>query len=258
MSYAIEAHKINFAYDRQPVLIDVDLTVEEGDFVAFLGPNGGGKTTLIKILAGILKPDSGWVRILGRPVNEVQGAIGYVPQDLHTKAGFPISAFEVALMGRLGPNGRGRSFSAADKRAAAEALDRVGMLELRHELIGKLSGGQRQRVFIARALAGESRLLFLDEPVAGVDAAWQSNLFELLKELNRQVTIVVVSHDLSVMSTYIKSVACINRTLFHHPSSEISAQVIQETYQCPVELIAHGLPHRVLAVHDHPREGDHD
>lgn len=246
----IEIEDVHFSYGRQPVLTGVNLVVEEGDFIAFLGPNGGGKTTLLKLLVGVLRPDSGRIRVLGRPVRESLGSIGYIPQDLISSPGFPVSVLEVVLMGRLAAGIRGWRFNEADRQAAREALLRVGMWDRRGRLISDLSGGQRQRAFIARALVDRPRLILLDEPVASVDQEWQGRLFELLKELNREATIVVVSHDLTVVSSYIKSVACINQSLYYHPTPQITARMLRQVYHCPVELIAHGLPHRVLGEHD--------
>ncbi len=249
----IEIEDLYFSYGSQTVLAGVNFIVEARDFVALLGPNGGGKTTLIKILAGLLKPQQGTVRLLGRPPEAQAGVIGYVPQDVLSNPAFPVTVWDVVLMGRLGAGGR-RSWSSLDKSRAREALERVGMWPRRQTLISRLSGGQRQRVFIARSLVGDPKILLLDEPTSSVDQEWQTHLFELLKKLNQHLTIVLVSHDLTVISAHVKSVACLNQTLYHHPSPEITADMILQTYHCPVELIAHGLPHRVLAEHERGEE----
>lgn len=247
----VEIRDLHFAYGPQPVLSGVNLTFNAGDFVAFLGPNGGGKSTLVKLVLGLLKPDSGSVRLMGGPPEKALGRVGYVPQDTNTQPDFPITVDQVVLTGTLGRSG-GRRWQPAHRQAARQALKRVGMWSLRHRRVGDLSGGQRQRVFIARALVGDPELLLLDEPTSSVDQEWQGRLFDLLRELNRTVTVIMVSHDLAVISSHVKSVACINREVHYHPSPEITAEMIVQTYHCPVELIAHGLPHRVLAEHDRP------
>ncbi len=188
------------------------------------------RVALVKILAGILKPDRGTVRVLGKPPQAHRGSVGYVPQDAHRVDGFPITVHDVAFMGRLGLDGRAWRWSAADKEAVRKALERVGMWEHRHAPIGHLSGGQRQRVFIARALAGAARLLLLDEPTSGVDQEWQARLFELLKELNEEMTILIVSHDLAVISSHIKSVACVNQEVHYHPSPRITADMLARMF----------------------------
>lgn len=241
---------VTYAYNHHPVLEDVHLTVSAGDFVAVIGPNGGGKTTLLKILLGILKPQSGKVSLFGDIPAKTVHRVGYVPQDAHIHRYFPLTVLELTLMGRLGPGHLLRRYSAQDVSAAEAALDRMEMLPYRKARLDELSGGQRQRVFIARALASEPDALFLDEPAAGVDAAGQTDLYSHLKELNERMTILVVTHDLLVLSTYVKSVVCVNRSLVHHPSPEITEDMLRLGYQCPVELLGHGhLPHRVLPYH---------
>lgn len=249
---AIEVKDVWFSYDGQAVLRDVNLRIDQGEFLAILGPNGSGKTTLLKLMLGILKPTRGTVRVLGQEPSGVADRIGYVPQDTNINKDFPISVMDVALMGRLGHAGRSRRYSEDDRRLVRSALEKVDMWEFRKRPIGKLSGGQRQRVFIARALAADPEILFMDEPTASVDREFQSELYEFLKELNTSATVVVISHDLSVLSSYVKSVACLNQTLYFHDSAEITQEMIDMAYHCPVDLIAHGLPHRVLRRHDEP------
>jgi zinc transport system ATP-binding protein len=253
----IEIQKLNFSYNSQPVLRDVDLSVSHGDFVAMIGPNGGGKTTLLKLMLGLLKADSGAVRIFDKPPQAVSHRIGYVPQDVHINKNFPISALDVVLMGKLKP-GRGRSrYSQQDRLAAINALDQVDMKKFRDHRIGELSGGQKQRVFVARAMVTDPELLFLDEPTASIDTKGQNEFYALLKELNKTITIIVVSHDLMVISGSIKSVICVNQSLHYHGHAELTSEMIEMMYDCtvdetcPVELIAHGLPHRVLHKHEH-------
>ncbi len=248
---AIEVSNVSFYYNSHPILVDVNLSVKEGDFLAIIGPNGSGKTTLLKIILGILKPAQGRVRVFGQGPSEHSGLVGYVPQDTGINKGFPISVTDVTLMGRLGHPGRVRRYTGEDRECARHVLEKVGMWDYRDRPIGKLSGGQRQRVLIARALAAEPKILLMDEPTASVDAKFQTDLYAFLKELNATITIVIVSHDMSVLSSYIKSVACLNQTLFHHDAAELTDEMIHSAYHCPVDLIAHGMPHRVLRKHDH-------
>jgi zinc transport system ATP-binding protein len=252
----IEIHNLNFSFNSQAVLRDVDLDVKEGDFMAMIGPNGGGKTTLLKLMLGLLAADSGSIRMFGERPPAVSHRIGYVPQDVNINKDFPVSALDVVLMGKLKP-GRGWSrHSQADRDAARDALAQVGMQEFCDRRIGELSGGQRQRVFVARALITQPELLFLDEPTASIDTRGQREFYTLLKELNKQITIIVVSHDLMVVSEFVKSVACVNQRLHYHGHAELTGEMIELMYQCsaeevcPVELIAHGMPHRVLHEHE--------
>ena len=252
----IEARNLDFAYNRQQVLRGVNLNIQSGDFMAMIGPNGGGKTTLLKLMLGLLNPNSGTIQIFGRTPQDISHRIGYVPQDIHINQNFPISASDVVLMGKLKP-GRGWSrHSKEDRRAALQALDHVGMEKYRDHRVGELSGGQKQRVFIARALVTDPDILLLDEPTASIDTKGQNDFYALLKELNRKITIIVVSHDLMVISRYVKSVACVNQRLHYHGHAELTGEMIEMMYDCkieetcPVELIAHGLPHRVLHEHE--------
>lgn len=248
--YAVEVKGVWFSYNGHLVLREVNLNIRQGEFLAILGPNGSGKTTLLKLLVSILKPERGTIRIFGKEPRKVVDRVGYVPQDTTSNKDFPISVMDVTLMGRLGYAGRARGYSAEDRTMAQQALERVKMWEYRKRPIGKLSGGQRQRVFIARALAANPGILFMDEPTSSVDKEFQSELYEFLKELNKSMTIVVVSHDVSVLSSYIKSVACLNQTLHFHDSAEITSEMMDMAYHCPVDLIAHGFPHRVLREHE--------
>ena len=253
----VEIRDVTFAYGGETVLEDVSLDIQQGDFIAMIGPNGGGKTTLLKLMLGLLKPDRGIVRVMGQPAAQAAPYLGYVRQDAHIHSNFPITAIDVVLMGKLDRKRRWKtgSLSDADRREAMSSLDRMEMADHAGKRIGELSGGQRQRVFIARALVTEPRLLLLDEPTAGIDTKGQAELFTMLKDLNRQVSILVVSHDLLAISRYVKSVACVNRRLHYHHQAEITGEMLETMYPCtdeavcPVELVAHGLPHRVLKDH---------
>jgi zinc transport system ATP-binding protein len=251
----VEIKDVAFAYNGDAVLQDVNLEIRRGDFIAMIGPNGGGKTTLLKLILGLLKPNKGVIRVLGQPAAQASVRIGYVPQDVHLNLNFPISAMDVVLMGTLAPQKRWKRKSAVQRQEALSALERLEMAAHAQKRIGALSGGQRQRVFIARALATRPRLLLLDEPTAGIDSKGQADFFRLLKTLNRDVAILIVSHDLLVISRYVKSVACVNRGLHYHHQAEITGEMLETMYPCaedetcPVELVAHGLPHRVLKDH---------
>jgi len=258
---AIAINDLDFAYNAQTVLSRVNLTIAAGDFVALLGPNGGGKSTLIKLCLGLLAPQRGSITVLGQKVragrNPALGRIGYVPQDFRGSAGFPVTVEDLVLTGRLAPGRRHAWFwSSEDRAAAREALEWVGLFHRRAWRLDRLSGGQRQRVMIARALVSNPELIFLDEPVASVDQKWRGKLMGLFRELNQSATIVLVSHDVTAISSHVKSVTCVNREVHYHPQPEITAQMLSQAYNCPVELIAHGLPHRVLGSHD--CGGDHD
>ena len=245
-------------YEREQVLEDINLTVYEGDFIGLIGPNGGGKTTLLRVLLGLLPFTRGEVQVMGRSVQEGRRMIGYVPQVVEFDREFPISVWDVARMGRLGQRRLLQRYTAEDDAIVAEALRQVELLDLRRRPIGELSGGQRQRVYIARALATHPAILLLDEPTSSVDPQVSSSIYELLRELNEWVTIVLVSHDMSAISSHVKTVGCLNRRLFYHGEQEITAEMLELAYQCPIDLIAHGVPHRVFSahVHDGPREGD--
>lgn len=245
----IELKNVDFSYNHHAILKDVNIKVYANDFIAVIGPNGGGKTTLLKLMIGLLKVDHGSVRIMGQPPQKVSHRVGYVPQDVNANKNFPISVMDVVLMGCLRSDRIWTHPTKMDRTSAKEALEKMEMLKYHKRRIGELSGGQRQRVFIARALAGNPEILFLDEPTASVDTHGQTELYSLLKELNKNVTILVISHDLMVVSSYIKSVICVNQCVHQHDAAEMTQEMLDMAYQCPVELIAHGLPHRVLGKH---------
>ena len=250
----IAVRGLRAGYNGERVLEDINLTVYERDFVGLIGPNGGGKTTLLRVLLGLLSPTRGDVRIMGQPVREGRRALGYVPQVVAFDHEFPISVWEVARMGRLGRRRLLQRYTAEDDAIVEKALRQVELLDLRQRPIGELSSGQRQRVYIARALATQPEILLLDEPTSSVDPQVSSNIYELLKQLNERVTIMLISHDMSAISSYVKTVGCLNRRLFYHHGEEITADMLELAYQCPIDLIAHGVPHRVFPAHDH--DGD--
>ena len=246
----LELRDVSVRYREQPVLEDVTLSVDAGDYLAILGPNGGGKTTLLKVVLGLVRPQQGQVQVLGTSPSGARGRVGYVPQRVAFDLDFPIRVLDVVLMGRLADRRVGQAFTAEDREAALEALARVELVDQARLPVGALSGGQLQRALIARALALRPALLLLDEPHAGLDERIGRSVWELLEELSPEVTIVLVSHDIGAISRYVRSVACLNRRLHAHPTRELTPEILEETYGCPVELLAHGHPHRVLGPHE--------
>jgi len=248
---AVLLRDVSYRYREAPVLESIDLVLNEGDFLGIIGPNAGGKTTLLKIVLGLLEPERGTVEVFGRSPREARGTIGYVPQYARFDSSFPIDVLDMVRMGRLG---RRRREGAGEARAAAlAALEHVDLADLAGEQIGLLSGGQLQRVLIARALATEPRILLLDEPTASVDTRIGQSVYGLLAGLSETLTVVLVSHDIGVISRYVKTIACLNVKLHYHHSRELTPEMVEAAYGCPVDLVAHGHPHRVLP--SHPGEG---
>ncbi len=246
----IEVRNLWFSFNGHTALKAVNLMLDAREFTAIIGPNGGGKTTLLKLLLGLLRPDQGTIRIFGKSPGQAAHRIGYVPQEIGFNKNFPISAMDVTLMGTL-KSGKGwAGYSKNDRAAAEETLERLGMSEFRDRRIGELSGGQRQKVFIARAIVNEPEILFLDEPTASIDTKGQTEFYNLLRRLNETTTILMVSHDLMIVSSYVSSVACVNQAVHYHNSAEITEEML-DMHCCPVELVTHGkLPHRVLRNHE--------
>ena len=240
-------------YGAQVVLRGAAFQISSGEKVGLIGPNGGGKTTLVKVLLGLLPPMRGEVRVLGKDVKTARRDVGYVPQAVQFDRDFPISVWDVTRMGRLGRRRLLRRYTAGDDEAVAQALGSVDLLELRDRAVGDLSDGQRQRVYIARALATEPKILLLDEPTANVDPQVSASVYELLRELNRRITILMISHDMSAVSSYVKTVGCLNRRLYYHHQKQLTPEMLELAYHCPIDLIAHGVPHRVFPEH---KEGE--
>jgi zinc transport system ATP-binding protein len=236
----IEVEDLSFSYDGGgPVLEDVSLEVSELDFASVIGPNGGGKTTLLKLILGLLHPSSGRIRVFGTTPARARPRIGYMPQFAAIDPKFPMRVLDVVLMGRLGPGLRFGSFSRSDREAASDTLGQVGLDGLQRQSFSELSGGQRQRVLLARALVSDPDLLLLDEPVAGLDQRVEQDFFQLLRELNRSKTLLLVSHDLGFVSAFVKTVICVHRKVDVHPMSELDGAMIQELYGGEVRLVHH-------------------
>jgi zinc transport system ATP-binding protein len=235
---AISVRDLDFRYERAPILTGVNLDILEGDSICIVGPNGGGKTTLIKLVLGLLVPDSGSIKIFGEKTESGRLQIGYVPQYAHYDPQFPISVLDVVLMGRLGINGKNR-YSKTDRRAALHSLEEVGLADLKKRSFSAISGGQRQRVLIARALASGGRILILDEPTANIDHEAEEQFIDLLRALDEQMTILMVTHEVGFASTFFKRIACVNRQVVIHPTSELTGELIQNMYGGDLQLIRH-------------------
>jgi zinc transport system ATP-binding protein len=249
---AIEIQGVDVRFGATAALEAIDLTVEEGDYLGIIGPNAGGKTTLLKVMLGLIEPDRGEVRVFGQPPREARGLIGYVPQYARFDSDFPISVAETVGMGRLGPRTRAAS-RARDREAVRQALDTVELSDVADVRVGRLSGGQIQRALIARALASEPRVLLLDEPTASLDTHIGRSVYDLLDRLADEIPIVLVSHDIGVISRTVRTIACLNVRLHYHHSRELTPEMVEAAYGCPVDLVAHGVPHRVFESHEDGR-----
>ena len=228
----IRLEGVSAGYEGDTVLEDVNLRVDAQDYIALIGPNGGGKTTIMRVILGLLKPFSGEVQVMGLPPKEGRAFIGYVPQSQLNDQAFPINVWDVVGMGRLKGGWWNQSYSESDKQIIAESLHKTGVYQLKNKGIADLSGGQRQRVYISRALATDPKILLLDEPTANIDAEASTQLYELLDDLNAEgVTILMVSHDLHTLERHAKSVGFVNRGLVFdraavgqtHPGDQVAA-----------------------------------
>ncbi len=247
----IQVRGVTFGYGREVVLDHVDLNVGQRDFLAIIGPNGGGKTTLLKVILGLVRPWSGEVIFRLSSGGDPRGRLGYVPQFSTFDKDFPLRLGDMVLMGRLGRRNLLRPYGRADRAAAEEALERLNLKPLARAHVTEVSGGQLQRALIARALVSAPDVLFLDEPTASIDAESRETLRGLLADLNHTIPIVVVTHDVTSFAPMVSRIACINRRLFYHGDPDLSREVMEEVYGCPVELVTHGVPHRVLDHHPH-------
>jgi len=247
---AIQVQDLNFAYDDIQVLTDVQFDIYALDSVCIVGPNGGGKTTLVKLILGLLEPDHGSIRIYGGKPADEHRRIGYVPQYAQYDARFPISVREVVSMGRLG-NSMSGHYTKIDRQQVLSALDAVNLVDLVERPFSSLSGGQRQRVLIARALASGGDILILDEPTANIDRASEQNFFDLLGKLNQHMAILMVTHEVGFASTFFKRIICVNNNqVFIHPTSELTGDLIRDMYGGDLRMIRHD--HRCSAEgHEH-------
>ena len=240
MKNDIEIKNLSFSYDGVDVLENINFEYNKKDFLSIIGPNGGGKSTLLKMMIGLLEPKMGTVSLFGQKPQEVSRRISYVPQDTLVNKDFPIKVMDVVLMGRLSKSKAFSNYSKEDRVIALEMLEKVGMKGFENHKINALSGGQRQRVFIARALSSEAEILFLDEPTASIDTAGQIDVFKLLKDLNKTVGIVIISHDINVALNYATKVIHVNKTLYMHDvpnSPNFTVFESSKQHLCPIELI---------------------
>lgn len=234
----ISADNVSFSYNGEMVLENVNLNINENDFIWIVGPNGGGKTTLLKLLLGLLKPQFGTIKIFGNSPQKARRFIGYMAQHISLDSQFPVNVFDVVLMGRLGNKGIG-PFRSEDKEIASVVLRQVGLYQYRQKPFSELSGGQQRRLLIARALVGQPKVLLLDEPTANLDANSEKELYELLQKLNKDLTIVLVSHDPAFVSDFVKRAVCVNRQVHEHPTTAISGLYVSEFYGGERRIIRH-------------------
>jgi zinc transport system ATP-binding protein len=248
MAHLFEMKSLSASYGSNLVLEDVNFYVQENDFIGVIGPNGGGKTTLLKVILGLLKPVSGKIQFNSELVTS--NSIGYLPQISTGDVNYPVTVTDIVLSGLMIRKGLISRMSEGDKRKASEIIEELGLKDMARSSLSELSGGQLQRVFLARAVIGNPRLLLLDEPGNFVDSSFENDFYEKLKELNSRMAILMVSHDVGTISSHIKSFACVNRKLHYHASHEITNDDLL-AYGCPIQLVTHGeVPHTVLKIHN--------
>lgn len=256
MNKLLELRNITAGYGEKIVLRDVSLDVWENDFLGIIGPNGGGKTTLLKVILGLLAPTAGEKRFFDHEKEVASLKIGYLPQINKIDKKFPISVWEVISSGLSSEKPLFRRFSRAQEKRIQEIIKQMGLEELETRPIGELSGGQLQRVLLGRAMVSRPQLLILDEPNSYVDKRFESRFYELLQEINQESAIILVSHDMGTILPMVKNIACVNEGLHYHPGSDLSEEWLGDVFACPIELVGHGhLPHRVLKNHgEHTHE----
>ena len=250
MGKILELSSISAGYDSDIILSNVNLQVFEQDFIGVIGPNGGGKTTLLRVILGLIKPFSGTIKYFDNGIVQNKLTIGYLPQINSFDARFPISVIDVVVSGLMSKRKLLFPYQKSDYQKAEDLLELTGIKHLKNKPIGELSGGQKQRVFLCRAIISSPSVLILDEPDSYVDSNFEHELYEILADLNKTMAIILVSHDVGIISSLVKTIACVNRNLHYHPSNKITDEILKG-YNCPIELITHGkVPHRVLPTHD--------
>ncbi len=235
---AIRLEEVSFSYDIEPILQGVSFEIYPREVASIIGPNGGGKSTLLKLMLGLLRPTRGRVLVLEEPPEKMRRQIGYVPQNAQFDLRFPVEVIDVVLMGRL-REGLIGSYSRQDREIARQALRQVGLFDLRHRHFSALSGGQRQRVLIARALAANGQILLMDEPTSDIDRKAEKEIYDLLRELGRTHTIVLVSHDLGVVTALTSKVVCVNRSVEVHPAKSLTGEMIKKLYSGEIAIVDH-------------------
>ncbi|MCD8182451.1 MAG: metal ABC transporter ATP-binding protein [Bacteroides sp.] len=256
MSPIIEIKNLNAGYDGRIVLRDVNLNVYDRDFLGIIGPNGGGKTTLIKCILGLLKPISGEIILTSHHATALhspsQLTMGYLPQYNSIDRKFPITVEEVILSGLSSKKSLISRFSTEHKEKAHQVIARMGLEGLEERAIGALSGGQLQRALLGRAIISDPEVVILDEPSTYIDKRFEARLYQLLAEINKDCAIILVSHDIGTALQQVKSIACVNEALDYHPDTGITGEWLERNFHCPIELLGHGtLPHRILGEHKH-------
>ncbi|MBT3385402.1 MAG: metal ABC transporter ATP-binding protein [Prolixibacteraceae bacterium] len=247
MEPLIKIQNLTVGYDKLPVLKKVNFEIFEKDFIGVIGPNGGGKTTLLKAVLGLLNPVEGKIEFR-KDINGRKKSIGYLPQVRHIDRKFPITVFDVVRSGSL-MHSQTKIGGGDLRQKVEELLSEMGISNIRNKAIGELSGGQMQRVFLCRALLSDPKILILDEPDTFVDNRFEGELYEKLRFLNQEVAIILVSHDLGTISSYVKTIACVNGNLHYHQSNSITQDQL-DGYNCPIQIITHGeIPHTVLKHH---------
>ncbi len=239
MQSIIEFQKVNFSYGRNEVLKDINMTVKEGDFFAIVGPNGGGKTTILRLILGLEKDFKGEIKVFGKAPSNNDRKKGYVPQFSNHDKMFPITVRDVVLQGLIEPGSVFPFYSRSCKSRALNVMEKLGISDRAQDRFGDLSGGLKQRTLIARAVISDPELILLDEPVASVDSNIEKDIYEMLVELNKTMTIVMVSHDLGFVSKYVNKVGCVNRTFVCHDSKELSSHDVDSMYHGESIMINH-------------------
>ncbi|MFO8054693.1 MAG: metal ABC transporter ATP-binding protein [Bacteroidales bacterium] len=252
MQKLLELKDVTTGYENEIAIEHADFSVYEHDFIGIIGPNGGGKTTLLKVMLGLKKPWKGAVKYyLDGGGQKLMGQLGYLPQINQFDDRFPISVFEVVRSGLATSKMMFSRFRQQENTRTLEVMQDLGISHLKNKSIGDLSGGQKQRVFLARSIVSGPKILFLDEPNTYVDNKFEAELYEMLHYLNKKMAIVLVSHDLGIISAYIKSIVCVNKRVHYHASNTISQEQLS-VYNCPIQLLTHGnIPHTVLKKHTH-------
>lgn len=235
----LEIQGLNFSYPQAQVLKDIDLTLYPEEFLGIVGPNGGGKSTLLKLILGLLTPDSGAIRVLGKSPHAARPLLGYVPQFATFESVFPIKVKDTVLQGCLGARNRQLFYTRNDRLKAVEAMERTDILELQNHPLTALSGGQRQRVLIARALACSPQLLLLDEPTANVDPYHGESIFGLLHRLHDDISVILISHDLGFITRCVTRVACLNHTMVCHSTTPVKNELMEKLYGMPISRVNH-------------------
>jgi zinc transport system ATP-binding protein len=247
LAHLLNIESLNAGYDGKVVLNDVSLEVDHDDFIGIIGPNGGGKTTLLRVILGLLRPYSGKVNY--SEGNLRMNEIGYLPQVAQGDTLFPVTVEDVVLSGLMINKSVFGRMTSSDRKRASEVIQELGLSHLTGSALNELSGGQLQRVYLARAIIGSPRLLLLDEPATFVDPSFEADFYEKLRILNNKMAIMMVSHDVGTISAYVKSFACVNGTIHYHPHDRITEEDLR-SYGCPIQLVTHGdVPHVVLKKH---------